>query len=293
MINPDPEEKPLYYWTNIAVPESPGTRVLTTADAAWRTDYTGALSRVPVPHPDRADIDISHPMASSVSRRLLLRPAGAARSAHRVRRARRRWLRPDVTRGLRVGSCFCGGAVRPARGGRSGSAVRARGTPRSRRDGARRSSSTTGWLVGASVSWTEAFGGVDLDPGAVAGGYADACAAAQASRACGDGPRPPRGTPRALARRGGRRRGRRAGERWVRLGSRRAQAPGRPAGRTDPGPPVPTGRRRQPPGTPPARDDSRGLASRPTGCRCPRSPTAGAPSSRRRRTRSGCDLRAR
>ena len=49
VINPDPEEKPLYYWTNIAVPESPGTRVLTTADAAWRTEYTGALIRVPVP----------------------------------------------------------------------------------------------------------------------------------------------------------------------------------------------------------------------------------------------------
>src|SRR5437773_1489472 len=64
VINPDPEEKPLYYWTNIAVPESPGTRVLTTADAAWRTEYTGALIRVPVPYPDRADVDISHPMAS-------------------------------------------------------------------------------------------------------------------------------------------------------------------------------------------------------------------------------------
>ena len=64
VVNPDPEEKPLYYWTNIAVPESPGTRVLTTADAAWRTDYAGALIRVPVPHPDHADVDISYPVAS-------------------------------------------------------------------------------------------------------------------------------------------------------------------------------------------------------------------------------------
>ena len=44
VINPDPEEKPLYYWTNIAVPESPRTRVLTTADSAWRTEYSGALT---------------------------------------------------------------------------------------------------------------------------------------------------------------------------------------------------------------------------------------------------------
>src|SRR3954469_1422878 len=64
VINPDPQEKPLYYWTNIAVPETPGTRVLTTAHAAWRTEYTGALRRVPVPHPDGADVDISCPMAS-------------------------------------------------------------------------------------------------------------------------------------------------------------------------------------------------------------------------------------
>ena len=34
---------------------------------------------------------------------------------------------------------------------------------------------------GASVSWTEAFGGVDLDRGAVAHGYGEACAAAQAA----------------------------------------------------------------------------------------------------------------
>ena len=41
VLNPDPEPKPLYYWTNIAVPETPGTRVLVPADAAWRTDYRG------------------------------------------------------------------------------------------------------------------------------------------------------------------------------------------------------------------------------------------------------------
>lgn len=61
VINPDPEPKPLYYWTNIAVPESPGTRVLARADHAWRTDYAGRLSRVAVPHPDSPDADISYP----------------------------------------------------------------------------------------------------------------------------------------------------------------------------------------------------------------------------------------
>src|SRR4051794_9628948 len=66
VLNPDPEEKPLYYWTNIAVPETRGTRVLTTADSAWRAEYDGALRRVPVPHPDRTDVDVSRPVASAL-----------------------------------------------------------------------------------------------------------------------------------------------------------------------------------------------------------------------------------
>ncbi len=63
VINPDPEPKPLYYWTNIAVPETAGTRVLTPAATAWRTDYTGVLERVAVPFPD-GSVDVSVPSAS-------------------------------------------------------------------------------------------------------------------------------------------------------------------------------------------------------------------------------------
>ena len=65
VVNPDPEPKPLYYWTNIAVPETPDTRVLVPATSAWRTDYSGLLDRVAVPHPDSPDVDISRPMAST------------------------------------------------------------------------------------------------------------------------------------------------------------------------------------------------------------------------------------
>ena len=66
VINPDPEPKPLYYWTNIAVPESPGTRVLTPATRAWRTSYSGSLDLVPVPHPEDS-VDVSFPAASTAS----------------------------------------------------------------------------------------------------------------------------------------------------------------------------------------------------------------------------------
>ncbi|WP_212755411.1 DUF5107 domain-containing protein [Flexivirga aerilata] len=67
VINPDPEPKPLYYWTNIAVPETERTRVLTTATHAWRTDYSGSLDRVAVPHPDDVAVDVSYPAASRES----------------------------------------------------------------------------------------------------------------------------------------------------------------------------------------------------------------------------------
>jgi hypothetical protein len=65
VVNPDPEPKPLYYWTNIAVPETEGTRVLVPATHAWRTDYSGQLDRVAVPRPDTPDVDVSRPSAST------------------------------------------------------------------------------------------------------------------------------------------------------------------------------------------------------------------------------------
>src|SRR4051794_845656 len=188
VINPDPEEKPLYYWTNIAVPESPGTRVLTTADAAWRTEYTGALTRVPVPHPDDADVDISYTMAAPLP----------ADYFYDVEGQRGRYIvavEPDgagfaqtSTRGLRGRKLFLWG------NGRAGS----RWQEWLCGPGARYAEIQAGWCPtqlehdrlagGTTVSWTEAFGGVDLDPGTVTGGYADACAAARQAVHAATGP---------------------------------------------------------------------------------------------------------
>lgn len=66
VINPDAEDKPLYYWTNIAIPETEATRVLIPATHAWRTSYSGSLDLVPVPHPE-GPTDISYPAASAAS----------------------------------------------------------------------------------------------------------------------------------------------------------------------------------------------------------------------------------
>ncbi len=48
--NPHDRTVPAYWWSNTAVPETAGTRVLAPADAAWHFDYRRVLSRVPVPH---------------------------------------------------------------------------------------------------------------------------------------------------------------------------------------------------------------------------------------------------
>ena len=59
--NPDPWVKPLYWWTNVAVAETPGLRVLAPASRAWRNTYQDALVSVPVPQPDEAGPDVSYP----------------------------------------------------------------------------------------------------------------------------------------------------------------------------------------------------------------------------------------
>jgi Domain of unknown function (DUF5107) len=62
--NPDPEPKPLYWWTNIAAPEEPGVRVLAPASRAWRTGYDGSITRVNVPFADDRATDVSYPLSA-------------------------------------------------------------------------------------------------------------------------------------------------------------------------------------------------------------------------------------
>lgn len=55
--NPHPYEVPAYWWSNIAVPQSPGGRVLAPASHAWHFGYTKTLDLV-----DVSDPDVSYPM---------------------------------------------------------------------------------------------------------------------------------------------------------------------------------------------------------------------------------------
>ncbi|WP_277744633.1 DUF5107 domain-containing protein [Streptomyces sp. LX-29] len=58
--NPHHHTAPVYWWSNIAVPEGPDTRVLAPADDAWHFGYDRALRRVPVPEWD--GVDRSYPL---------------------------------------------------------------------------------------------------------------------------------------------------------------------------------------------------------------------------------------
>ncbi|MFE2675183.1 DUF5107 domain-containing protein [Streptomyces hygroscopicus] len=53
--NPHHHPAPVYWWSNIAVPEDERTRVLAPADDAWHFGYARTLSKVPVPEWDGAD----------------------------------------------------------------------------------------------------------------------------------------------------------------------------------------------------------------------------------------------
>lgn len=57
--NPHPTETGMYWWTNIAVAQTPGSRVFTAATHAYQTGYDGRLARV-----DLTAEDVSYPASA-------------------------------------------------------------------------------------------------------------------------------------------------------------------------------------------------------------------------------------
>ena len=143
--NPDPEAKPLYWWTNIAAAEEPGVRVLAPAVRAWRTGYDGSITSVDIPYADDPATDVSYPL---LSRR-------AADYFFQVPPERRPWIAAVQADGgglvkprplsCAAASCFSGAQLPEAGTGRSGCAGRAVATSRSRPVWPRPNSSTFGW----------------------------------------------------------------------------------------------------------------------------------------------------
>ncbi|MGB9596920.1 MAG: DUF5107 domain-containing protein [Candidatus Poribacteria bacterium] len=55
LINPNDDEIPMYWWSNIAVPELPKGRVIAPAEQAYRYGYQGQMTLVPIPYSDNMD----------------------------------------------------------------------------------------------------------------------------------------------------------------------------------------------------------------------------------------------
>ena len=162
VVNPDPEPKPLYYWTNIAVPETDDTRVLTTADHAWRTHYDGTLRRVPLPHPDDEQVDVSYPgraahpadyffdVAGRTGAHLVaVEPDGRgfAQTSTSELTGRKMFLWGRGAGGRRWQEWLGGGRYAEVQAGRCPTQLE-----HDRIDGH------------STMAWTESFGAVDLDP---------------------------------------------------------------------------------------------------------------------------------
>jgi hypothetical protein len=174
--NPDPEPKPLYWWTNIAAPEEPGVRVLTPATRAWRTGYDGSIASVDIPFADDATTDVSYPLTSQ----------RAADYFFQVPPEQRPWIaavQPDgrgliqtSTAQLRGRKLFLWGT---APGGRHWQEWLC--GPRSRYLEIQAGLATTQLehvrLEGsAEISWAEAYAPIEATPAAVHGSWPDALA---------------------------------------------------------------------------------------------------------------------
>src|SRR5215213_2496611 len=186
--NPDPEPKPLYWWTNIAVSEDPGVRVLAPAGRAWRTGYDGTIADVDVPFPDDPSTDISYPLTSGRAADYFFQVPVDERPWIAAVQADGRGLVQTSTEPLRGRKLFLWGT---AAGGRHWQEWLC--GPDSRYLEIQAGLATTQLehlrLAGnAEISWVETYAPVEADPEAVHGSWPDARAelAALAARAASE-----------------------------------------------------------------------------------------------------------
>src|SRR5215211_3838477 len=174
--NPDPKPKPLYWWTNIALPERPGVRVLAPADKAWRTMYDGSIASVDIPFADDPTTDVSYPLQAEHAADYFFQVPAGRRPWIAAVQADRRGLVQTSTAELRGRKRFCWGT---AAGGRHwqewlcGSGFRyleiQAGLATTQLEHLRLEG-------GAKISWAEAYGPIEASPEAVDGSWSDALA---------------------------------------------------------------------------------------------------------------------
>jgi hypothetical protein len=172
--NPDPEPKPLYWWTNIAAPEEPGVRVLAPAARAWRTEYDGSIAEVDIPFADNPATDVSYPLPAQRAADYFFQVPSERRPWIAAVQADGRGLVQTSTAQLRGRKLFLWGM---AAGGRHWEEWLC--GPESRYLEIQAGLATTQLEhlrlgESADISWAEAYAPIEAAPGAVHGSWPDA-----------------------------------------------------------------------------------------------------------------------
>ena len=175
VCNPDPEAKPLYWWTNIAAPEEPGVRVLAPAVGAWRTEYDGSIAGVDIPFAaDDPTTDVSYPLSAQRAADYFFQVPPGRRPWIAAVQADGRGLVQTSTAELRGRKLFCWGT---AAGGRHWQEWLC--GPDSRYLEIQAGLATTQLehlrLEGnAEISWAEAYAPIEAAPGAINKSWSEA-----------------------------------------------------------------------------------------------------------------------
>ncbi|MBA2479934.1 MAG: DUF5107 domain-containing protein [Planctomycetes bacterium] len=162
IVNPHDHEIPMYWWTNIAVPENKGTRVICPADSAIGSIDHKRMGLVPVPMFQGLDISYAHNMP------------GAREYFFRIPDGQRRWeaaveadgkgLVHTSTRLLRGRKVFYWGMNEGGRQWQEFLSVPGRTYVEIQAGLGRTQLEHLPMPARASWEWTEAFGLIDIDP---------------------------------------------------------------------------------------------------------------------------------
>lgn len=181
--NPHERPAPVYWWSNIAVPEDGGTRVLAPAEEAWHFGYERSLRRIPVPEWEGADR--TYPLRSEYPADFFYEVRDGDRPWIASLDADGRGLVQTSTARLRGRKLFVWGAGGGGRRwqewltepGTGGYAEIQAGLARTQLEHVRLD-------AGAEFSWLEAYGALSADASAVHGSdWAAARASAEAALA--------------------------------------------------------------------------------------------------------------
>ncbi|WP_086829312.1 DUF5107 domain-containing protein [Streptomyces sp. NRRL B-24572] len=174
--NPSEHETPVYWWSNIAVPETEGTRVLAPADHAFHCDYVSDLRHVGFPYLEGGDHSRPGRLARAADYFLDL-PEGERRWIAALDETGTGLVQASTAR-LRGRKMFCWGTSTGGRhwqewlsGPRSAYLEIQAGLARTQLE-------HLPMPAGATWSWTEAYGMLSADPKTVHGDWTQARTAA-------------------------------------------------------------------------------------------------------------------